>query len=193
MPRAIWTSSHSDTPGVESTHKTSTIDLAEQILHDGDDLWLRAFLLEQAVSKLRGSNPRKSQVIHRAESLRQTAEECYRFVERLAAEERDHNTRLDLQRLIGQAPLPPVTTARSPAPPPPPAPKAVGTDAAPRSRRFIRLRDLLQRIPISRSQIYKWIADGRFPKPLHMGGRSAFWLESEVDAWIKQYVPFENH
>lgn len=192
MPRAIWTSCHSGTPSIQPTQQTAMIDLAEQILHDADDLWLRAFLLEQAVAKLRSSNPRKSQVQHRAESLRQSAAEHYRIVERLAAEERDQGTRVELQRLIGQEPSPSIPSAPLPVPLPHPAAKAVGTDATQPSRKFIKLRDILRRIPVSRSQIYKRIADGTFPKPLHMGGRSAFWLESEVDAWIEQYSAFES-
>lgn len=48
--------------------------------------------------------------------------------------------------------------------------------------KLIKIGDVIERIPVSRSQIYNLIAEGEFPKPVHLGGRSSYWVESEIDA-----------
>lgn len=54
--------------------------------------------------------------------------------------------------------------------------------------RLIRLSDVSHATGLRRSTIYKYIADGVFPKavPL-MGGRVA-WVEHEVQEWIAERV-----
>ncbi|HDL6672663.1 TPA: AlpA family transcriptional regulator [Yersinia enterocolitica] len=34
---------------------------------------------------------------------------------------------------------------------------------------------------------YKLISEGQFPKPIKLG-RSSRWLQSEVEAWLQQYI-----
>lgn len=51
-----------------------------------------------------------------------------------------------------------------------------------------RLPDVLSRIGYSRSTIYQLIAEGKFPKPISLGGRAVAWLESDIDAWIAARV-----
>jgi prophage regulatory protein len=41
---------------------------------------------------------------------------------------------------------------------------------------------------LSRSTIYAFISQGRFPKPIPLGARSVGWLSSEVDDWIKSRI-----
>jgi prophage regulatory protein len=41
---------------------------------------------------------------------------------------------------------------------------------------------------LSRSTIYAFISEGRFPKPIPLGARSVGWLSSEVDDWIKSRI-----
>ena len=49
---------------------------------------------------------------------------------------------------------------------------------------ILRLRDVQKRTGVSRSSIYVWKEDGRFPQSLQVSvGRIGF-LESEVDDWI---------
>jgi prophage regulatory protein len=55
-------------------------------------------------------------------------------------------------------------------------------------QRFLRLAEVRQRVPYSRSTIYQLIAQGRFPKPVSLGARAVAWLESEIDAWIEARV-----
>ena len=37
---------------------------------------------------------------------------------------------------------------------------------------FLRLRDLVDRLGVSRGLIYKWMGEGRFPQAVNLGGRS---------------------
>ena len=60
---------------------------------------------------------------------------------------------------------------------------------APRARpitRLIRLREVQHRVGLGRSTIYRWMAEGRFPKPVHLGGHAVAWSQDELDDWIAQ-------
>ena len=54
--------------------------------------------------------------------------------------------------------------------------------------RLIRLQEVLERVPLSRTSIYNWINAGTFPRPIKIGPRSVAWLESAVDEWIANKV-----
>ena len=32
------------------------------------------------------------------------------------------------------------------------------------------------------------VADGSFPQPIRLGARAVGWIESEVDAWIREQI-----
>lgn len=51
------------------------------------------------------------------------------------------------------------------------------------TKRLIRIKDIVQRTSISRSQIYLLAKSSDFPKPIKLG-TSSFWILSEVDEWI---------
>jgi prophage regulatory protein len=56
-------------------------------------------------------------------------------------------------------------------------------------KKLLKIESVLERIPISRSQLYNLIATGKFPKQVHLcGGQGAFWVESEVDEWIQAQI-----
>ena len=57
-----------------------------------------------------------------------------------------------------------------------------------KSQNLKRLPDVLSRIGYSRSTIYQLIAEGKFPKPISLGGRAVAWLESDIDSWIAARV-----
>ncbi|MCF8039877.1 MAG: AlpA family phage regulatory protein [Desulfohalobiaceae bacterium] len=46
--------------------------------------------------------------------------------------------------------------------------------------RLLRLRQVLQRVPVSRSAWYLGIRSGRYPAPVRLGPRTSAWRESEV-------------
>lgn len=50
--------------------------------------------------------------------------------------------------------------------------------------RVMRLKEVLDTTGLSRSTIYKYIADGDFPKPVTLGERCVGWVESEVYDWL---------
>lgn len=54
--------------------------------------------------------------------------------------------------------------------------------------RFLRLADVRSRVGLSRSQIYRKISTGEFPKPYSLGARAVAWLESEIDGWIQSRI-----
>lgn len=59
--------------------------------------------------------------------------------------------------------------------------------------KLIRIKDVLERIPVSRSQLYNLIAAGKVPKPVHaFGGQSAFWVESEIEELIREQIAAER-
>ena len=59
-----------------------------------------------------------------------------------------------------------------------------GRETAP-IQRLIRLREVQHRVGLSRSSIYRFMAEGTFPTPVHLGSRSVAWIEHEIDAWLR--------
>ena len=52
--------------------------------------------------------------------------------------------------------------------------------------RLIRLREVQYRVGLGRSTIYRWMTEGRFPKPVRLGGHAVAWKQDEIDCWISQ-------
>lgn len=59
-----------------------------------------------------------------------------------------------------------------------------GATESRRVTRLIRLPEVQHRVGLGRSTIYRWMAEGKFPKPVQLGGYSVAWAEDEVLAWI---------
>ncbi len=53
---------------------------------------------------------------------------------------------------------------------------------------ILRLPTVKARTGLSRSTIYLRISEGRFPKPVSLGGRAVGWIEEEVDDWLNQQI-----
>ncbi len=47
--------------------------------------------------------------------------------------------------------------------------------------RFYRLRDVLKIFPVSRSQIWKMVKEGKFPSPVKLSQRCTVWCGSELN------------
>lgn len=47
-----------------------------------------------------------------------------------------------------------------------------------------RQPEVSARTGLPRSQLYRLIKEGDFPRPVKLGGRAAGWLSSEIDNWI---------
>ncbi len=54
--------------------------------------------------------------------------------------------------------------------------------------RFLRLPEVMERTGLSRSTIYVRLAEGRFPRPVALGGRAVGWIEAEVDEWVRERI-----
>lgn len=64
---------------------------------------------------------------------------------------------------------------------PPQGEEAFTTLAA---RAFYRMADVVRITGLSRATVYRRIADGRFPPPVHLGGRACGWRAAALQAWI---------
>jgi prophage regulatory protein len=49
---------------------------------------------------------------------------------------------------------------------------------------ILRRRQVETLTGLKRSTIYERVAQGHFPKPIHLGPRSVGWLANEIDDWI---------
>ncbi len=51
--------------------------------------------------------------------------------------------------------------------------------------RIIRIKEVKQRVGLSRSSIYQYMLAGKFPRQVALGGgRAVGWIEQEIDQWI---------
>jgi|TARA_R100000935_G_scaffold25915_1_gene45857 prophage regulatory protein len=51
--------------------------------------------------------------------------------------------------------------------------------------RFLRLKQVVQITSLSKSEIYRRVNDNRFPKQQRRSHKVAVWLQSEVEAWMR--------
>jgi len=58
---------------------------------------------------------------------------------------------------------------------------------SPNRERLLRIREVLQRLPISRTSLYDGIKVGLYPAPVRIGKRTVAWRESEIDRLIKGF------
>ena len=58
-----------------------------------------------------------------------------------------------------------------------------------RSRKFLRLPSVSEKVGLSRSQIYKLIQQGEFPEPIKLGPKISAWIEEKLEAWMDAKIP----
>lgn len=56
------------------------------------------------------------------------------------------------------------------------------------SMKLIRIKDVMDRTGLARSTVYKYISEGRFPRPIKLGSRAVAWVESEIESWIQNSI-----
>ena len=39
---------------------------------------------------------------------------------------------------------------------------------------------------VSRATIYRWVNNGHFPKPIHLGANMVRWKASDIEAWMEE-------
>ena len=52
------------------------------------------------------------------------------------------------------------------------------------SQKIIRLPAVLEKTGLSRSSLYRLIAEGKFPRQVKLSERSAGWFEGDVNQWL---------
>ena len=58
--------------------------------------------------------------------------------------------------------------------------------------RIIRLRTVLDRTGLSRSTVYRKIAEGTFPSQVRISVHGAGWRESAINRWITDPASYRN-
>ena len=53
------------------------------------------------------------------------------------------------------------------------------------SDRLLRRTEVEELTGLSRSSIYRRMADGEFPRPVRVGALAVRWKESDITAWIQ--------
>jgi len=59
-------------------------------------------------------------------------------------------------------------------------------DATIEKERLLRLKEVLKRIPVSKSTWWDGVKTGKFPKSIKLGERTTCWRESEILALMQR-------
>ncbi|MCD9026756.1 AlpA family phage regulatory protein [Luteimonas sp. BDR2-5] len=65
---------------------------------------------------------------------------------------------------------------------------STGGDALPPSapEAFLRLPQVLARVPISRSTLWRRVQERTFPQPLKLSARVTVWRSRDIDGWMRE-------
>jgi len=63
--------------------------------------------------------------------------------------------------------------------------KTANNDTGPKFLRREAVEDLTG---LSRSTVYQYMAEGRFPRPIKISSRVVAWVESEISAWMAERI-----
>lgn len=53
---------------------------------------------------------------------------------------------------------------------------------------LLRRKQVEERVNLSRSEIYRLVSLGRFPRPVPLGERVVAWVADEIDAWVEERI-----
>ena len=54
--------------------------------------------------------------------------------------------------------------------------------------KVMRLSEVGNVTGLGRSSIYKFITEGKFPRPIALGDRAVGWVSTEIDQWIRDKI-----
>lgn len=57
--------------------------------------------------------------------------------------------------------------------------------------RILRLNTVLDRTGLTRSTLYRKVANGTFPRQIKISERCAGWRESAIEAWLRNPIYYE--
>lgn len=55
---------------------------------------------------------------------------------------------------------------------------------SPPKERVLRLRQVLEIVPIAKSTLWLWVKEGKFPKPIKLGPKTTVWRFTDIEALI---------
>ena len=50
---------------------------------------------------------------------------------------------------------------------------------------FFRMADVVRITALSRATVYRRIAEGKFPPPVHLGGHACGWPRAALERWVE--------
>ncbi len=53
-------------------------------------------------------------------------------------------------------------------------------------KELLRLPKVLNMTGASRSSVYNWMRQGRFPEPVKLGGRAVAWRRESIEKWMEE-------
>lgn len=59
------------------------------------------------------------------------------------------------------------------------------------SIQLLRPKQVMERLGLSRSTLYQYIKEGKFPAPFRIGVRATAWRQEQIEEYIRQRV--ENY
>jgi prophage regulatory protein len=57
---------------------------------------------------------------------------------------------------------------------------------SPQPEHLLRVRDVVVRVPVSKSTWWAWVRKGYAPRPIRVGENVTCWRESEINAFIEK-------
>ena len=60
------------------------------------------------------------------------------------------------------------------------------TTQAPTANTLIKCHEIQADFTLSRATIYRWMKEGKFPKPIHLGTNMVRWKKSDIDNWLAE-------
>lgn len=53
---------------------------------------------------------------------------------------------------------------------------------------LMKLSEVTAAVHYSRASIYRLMGEGKFPKPITLGGRSVFWVRTQIQNFIREQI-----
>lgn len=50
----------------------------------------------------------------------------------------------------------------------------------------LKIKDVVEKVSLGQSTVYKMVAAGTFPKPFQIAPNRVAWVESEIDDWLSE-------
>jgi prophage regulatory protein len=58
--------------------------------------------------------------------------------------------------------------------------------------KYLRLKEVLEILPISKSTVWQWVKEGKFPVPIRLSLRCTVWEVSVIEQFVKNYEAAQN-